>query len=250
MAISGTREWAVQNINCTRGCLNGCLYCYERARRGHPEDWTTLFPERHVEDEQRLYPGQVMFPTRHDIFQENLDDCLSTLFNLLGAGNQVLVVSKPRIIPMLQLFYHLADFQDHILFRFTIGCSDNDILRLWEPNAPPYEERVACLATAFSLGYKTSISMEPMLDPARVVGCTERLLRFVTDSIWLGKMNKVHERVRGVPAEQVRALEAAQSDHRVREIYLSLHHEPKVKWKESIKEIVGLPLAEQEGEDR
>jgi DNA repair photolyase len=28
--ISGTREWAVKNVNCVNGCEHNCRYCYAR----------------------------------------------------------------------------------------------------------------------------------------------------------------------------------------------------------------------------
>ena len=29
--ISGTKEWAKENVNCVTGCSNNCRYCYARA---------------------------------------------------------------------------------------------------------------------------------------------------------------------------------------------------------------------------
>ena len=29
--ISGTKEWAVANVNCLTGCSHGCLYCFGKA---------------------------------------------------------------------------------------------------------------------------------------------------------------------------------------------------------------------------
>jgi len=192
----------------------------------------------------------VMFPSQHDIFNENIDDCLSTLFNLLGAKNKVLIVSKPRIEPMLQLFYHLADYMNQILFRFTIGCSDDTTLHIWEPEAPSYEERIACLSTAHALGYQTSVSMEPMLDPNNIVADVMGMIRFVTDAIWLGKMNYIRERTRDVPEHEIVALERAYSNDSIQRIYQCLRFNPKIKWKESIKKVVGLPLIQIPGQDQ
>jgi hypothetical protein len=76
------------------------------------------------------------------------------------------------------------------------------------------------------------------------------LLPYVTDTIWIGKMNKIKLRVPADtdPAEIAR-IEAGQTDARIREIYLALKDHPKIRWKESVKEVVGLPLAEQPGQD-
>lgn len=258
--ISGTREWAVAEINCCLGCPHGCRYCYarydqvERRRLVATEQWRHCrILSAEVERCHPLYPGQVMFPGAHDIVPENLEACCTVLSNLLAAGNRVLVVSKPQQVCVEELCRRFTFARDHILFRFTITARDADLLNFWEPHAPTYKERLRCLALARERGFATSVSVEPILDSADVVAMVHELLPFISHSIWLGKMNKIVERVAvdsPQVAEMVAKVEAGQTDDRIVLVYEQLARIPQVRWKESIKTVLGLPLAEEAGLDR
>jgi hypothetical protein len=257
--ISGTREWAVAEINCCLGCPHGCRYCYarydqvERRRLVAAEQWRLcrILPAE-VDRLHPLYPGQVMFPAAHDIIPENLEACCIVLGNLLAAGNRVLVVSKPQAECIEALCQRFSYARDHILFRFTITARDKVLLNFWEPYTPDYEERLRCLVMARDRGFSTSVSVEPILDSADVVAMVHELLPLVSHSIWLGKMNKIDERV-VIESPQVAAavamIEAGQSDARLRQIHQQLAGIPIIHWKESIKQVLGLPLSIEAGLD-
>lgn len=257
--ISGTREWAVAGINCATGCSHDCRYCYARydqvvkkavmeasqwpVVRINPEEINRQFP---------LFPGTVMFPTEHDIHPRILDGCLTVLENLLAAGNKVLVVTKPHLVCVQEMCRVLAQKREQILFRFTITARDNAILGLWEPGAPAYEERLAALRYAFEQVFSTSVSIEPMLEAEHVHLLVDELLPYVSHSIWLGKMNKMKERVRCDSAEIEKDLQriySYQSDEMIRALYERLRHTKHIRWKESIKKVVGIPLAQEPGLD-
>lgn len=252
--VSGTREWAVASENNTKGCRNSCAYCYARARALRsgriktPAEWAEMTTRRRRPTKR--YDGTVMFPTTHDIFPENLDACVETLRSLLEHGNRVLIVSKPRLDVIETLVMQLAPWRDRVLFRFTIGTLDERLSKIWEPGAPPPEERAIALRVAREWHYETSVSMEPMLNPHFVVHEFATLAPRVSQAIWLGKMNKIRERVRGVPSAEVERLSAAQADSEIHLIYDALKHEPKVRWKESVKLVIGLPFETEAGTDR
>jgi DNA repair photolyase len=127
---------------------------------------------------------------------------------------------------------------------------DDKILSYWEPEAPSFEERYESLCYAFTGGFQTSISAEPMLDADNIVDLFNRLERMVTDTFWVGKMNHMESRIEpGTDPKEIARIEAGQSDDRIWEIYYMLKDEPKVRWKESIKKVIGLTLAEESGLD-
>ena len=91
-----------------------------------------------------------------------------------------------------------------------------------------------------------------MLDSAKVVRLFHKLEPWVTDAIWIGKMNDIARRVSIRTKEdrrRVEAIEAGQTDERTRQIYAELKHHPKVKWKDSIKEVLGLKRPDEAGLD-
>jgi len=257
--ISGTREWAVATVNCCTGCPHNCRYCYARydaavrEKSLSVEDWPDIIIQhRQLETEYPLYPGPVMFPSRHDIVPANLTACLVILEKLFVAGNRVLIVSKPHLECIQAICSTFQSYQEKLLFRFTITADDDRILSFWEPGAPGYRERKQCLRHAHQQGFQTSVSVEPMLDINNVARMISDLQPYVTHSIWLGKMNKIDRRVIDSSGEMQKEKERVkweQSDQKINELYRQLREHPLIRWKESIKEVVGIQLARQPGLD-
>lgn len=168
--VFGTKEWADRSENCLNGCSHDCKYCYAKAtavRFGHntPLNWKneTLKPNI-LKKGFRKWEGKIMFPSAHDITPAHLDDCMDYLEHMLRPGNQVTIVTKPHLDCVKAICQEFGWYKDKILFRFTIGSSDLTTLKFWEPNAPDFTERLESLKYAFSQGYQTSVSCEPMLD--------------------------------------------------------------------------------------
>jgi hypothetical protein len=98
------------------------------------------------------------------------------------------------------------------------------------------------LKYAFDKAFATSISMEPML------GTVEETLAaaiawspLVTDKIWIGKMNKINARVKKSSPEIEAACEAIakwQGDENIMWLVNKLKDNPKIEWKDSIKEVI------------
>ncbi len=258
-AIRGTREWAVAAIDCCRGCSHDCRYCYARyasvVKKGEMSaaQWRTpRIDAQALRRDYPLYAGQVMFPAGHDIQPEIVDDCILLLEKLLSAGNRVLVVSKPHLECIEKICHVFRHARSRILFRFSITAQDDRILRFWEPGAPSYQERFAALRYACAQSFQTSVSVEPMLDSDTVEALIGELAPFVTHSIWLGKMNRIARRVT-VDTEEtaaaLRRIEAGQSDAKIMALYQRLRDNRLIRWKESIKEVVGLKLSDEAGLD-
>ncbi len=254
MAKTGTKEWSDFYMNIQRGCENGCLYCYakynavERFHRCKPEHWILpCIDEAKVDlPHKKKYNGVVMYPTTHDITSANLSQYLCVLRKLLDADNQVLIISKPRWECITVICEAYLKYRKQIMFRFTIGSTNDHVLRFWEPGASSFEERISCLRYAHHKGYRTSISCEPMLD-FYIPDLYDRCQFLITDSFWVGKLRNWKSRVQEPksfpsPIEEniYNDTKAAQSDKVVRAIYESLKDKPMIKWKDSIRKVMGI----------
>ena len=227
-----------------------------RFKRKTPDNWK----EEEVNWEAynksiRNREGYIMFPSTHDITPKHLDLAIDYLKRLLGAGNKVLIVSKPSFTCIKKICDTFTEYKEQILFRFTIGSKNSNTLNFWEPNAPDYNERKKALVYAFEVGYQTSISCEPMLDN-KIDKVIEDLSQYVTDAIWLGKMNFAIRRLRtnGQLNDKTRAaaeqLLEWQSDKNITALYNRYKDNPQIKWKESIKKVVGIEVSTIKGEDK
>ena len=258
--IRGTYEWAKYNENCVNGCSHLCQYCYARNRAiksgaKTPKSWHTEVIDRKAMNKvHKKRDGRIMFPTRHDISPQNLSACAVYLERMLSVGNEVLIVSKPHLGCIQFICEAFKQYQKQIMFRFTIGSVHNSVLKLWEPGAPRFEERLNSLKFAFEFGYKTSVSCEPMLD-GDIHMVVNAARNHVTDAIWLGKANNLIARMTTNGADEKmleigRRLVEQQCDENIWKLYEKYKDDPIIKWKESIKEIVGLELPTQKGTDK
>ncbi len=243
-------EWAPYSYNIGTGCSNGCKYCYARdiavktKTITDSSQWTTerVNPKKATINEK--VDGRVMFPTMHDITPQNLQTYMATLRNILKAGNRVLIVSKPRLFCIQSICDAFTGDKDKILFRFTIGSQDERVCKFWEPNAPPPQERIAALRHAFEAGYQTSVSAEPMLEGFReAVALYGALESIITETIWFGKMDDIDDRVdmaEPVNENAAQFIREFQSDANIRLLHDHLKDLPKVRWKMSLRRVVGI----------
>jgi DNA repair photolyase len=230
-----------------------------RKRNGHPIQTNHIESVPHekirpkdVSKIHKKYDGQVMFPSSHDITPNNLNACLTVMKNLLVAGNRVLVVSKPHFECIKTICKMFEQFKDQILFRFSIGACDDQILSYWEPNAPGYDERKESLIVAHQEGFQTSVSVEPMLDSANIDTLIGELLPYVTHSIWIGTMNHLGRFGKGsnmVLRQAIKKIKRGQTDAIIKAIYQRHKDNPLIKWKKEIKRVVGIPIPKQNGLD-
>ena len=259
---SGTKEWAACNVNVQKGCEHGCLYCYAHGNAGRfkkswAKSWTTPSLNRSAiaKAYKKKHEKPVMFPSSHDITEANLADCLTVLKKLLAAGNRVLIVSKPHLNCIKTLCRELDGFKGQVLFRFSIGSADDAVLTFWEPHAPNYRERLDSLKWAFKQGYKTSVSCEPMLD-GHIQRVIDDARDYVTDSIWLGRVNRIQNCLTlNAPGNhdakrKAAALMELQNDLWIMGLYMKHKDDPLIRYKDSIKQVVGLERPDEAGLDQ
>lgn len=184
-----------------------------------------------------------MLPSTHDITDRNISECMIVIRKLLDAGNKILIVSKPHWHCITLICETFMERRHQIMFRFTIGSNNNEVLNFWEPNAPQYGERRACLQYAYTCRYQTSVSCEPYLD-SNVVDLFLSVKPWTTHSFWIGKLRAFDSRVdmSNITSEEkkkfVKPLRAAQTDEAVLTIYNQLKVERLVMWKDSIRKVL------------
>jgi len=274
---TGTREWSGHSANCCLGCSHACVYCYARAaalrfgriRRGR--QWADEHPMTAAEiaaDPKFSigYRGIVMFPTAHDITPTNADACLAVLRRLLAAGNRVLLVTKPHraIMPKILAAYAASLHEVLVLdradrpripeleVRCSITCADEPVREEWEPGAPSIAERVHCLRYLRERGLRTSVSIEPCLQPDKAEQIVAVVERLATGEIWIGKLRDLRRRIAWAfdPAGELAAedratlheaaewLESQQTDEKVLDLYRRLAAHPSVRWKDSVRAVL------------
>ncbi len=259
-AVFGTYEWASETVNIINGCAHNCKYCYSKAmairfKRKTRNNW---------KDEQirnngslnysKKVDGTIMFPSSHDIHPCHLDYHIEFINRLLERGNKLLIVSKPHLQSIKAICENFINYKTRILFRFTIGSSNSDTLKFWEPGAPTFNERFSSLKVAYRYGFKTSISCEPMLDND-VDLVIRKVYPYVTDSIWIGKANFLIKRLRTNGEGDRNTMKKAyqliewQCGKNIHKLYNKYKNDRKIKWKESIKIIVGIRIPNQRGLD-
>lgn len=250
---TGTKEWAEVNKNIQRGCKHNCIYCYARHnalrfKQIHDKDeWENmiLLDGKLNEQPHDLHGKRIMFPTTHDIFPEYIDETIKYLKGWLSHGNEMLIVSKPHLECIKKICDQLGEYKKLIVFRFTIGSNNDRVLKFWEPNAPSFSERFDSLQYAFNKGFTTSVSCEPFLD-GNIVQLVTFLSLFVSDTIWIGKMNRIRERVNMKEWSEydkgfLTMVMTFQTNQNIKNVYDDLKNNPKVRWKDSIKNVLNLP---------
>jgi DNA repair photolyase len=126
---------------------------------------------------------------------------------------------------------------------------DDDILSFWEPNAPKYRERKACLAYARNRGFRTSVSMEPMLDTPNIESMIKDLEPLVKEDIWLGPMNhlnQIKKRTDERLMQEIGIIENNQRKEMLAAIYNTYKGNPKIKWKTDAWKKIEAYLASQD----
>ncbi|MFO1515072.1 MAG: hypothetical protein U1F83_19560 [Verrucomicrobiota bacterium] len=246
----GVEEWSDRSYNICKGCEHGCLYCYARAQRNRfdptvrqPGQWE----RQHLKENSKLGKSicsdkVVMFPSTHDITPHFVNEAVTTVRNLIAGGNHVLIVSKPHLSVVRTLCRQLGAHKTPIMFRFTIGSLDESLCAFWEPGAPAPAERVEALKHAFENGFRTSVSIEPMLGSVdTTIQLVQHLESYVADTIWIGRMQRVPRKlnahVEGFAAA-CKLMRSQQTDAEVLRLVRRLQNHGKVRWKDSIKAVM------------
>ena len=195
------REYSALAANYYKGCSHGCVYCYVpscllKTREEFHSDIAKRprVLEEMERDLKKLSASSksretILFSFTSDPYQPFDSEARTTreaiaLCNRFDFPVQILTKGGLRSVVDLDI---LSKFSGNKFAATLTVCSEKDRLK-WEPNAPPYEERVEALRLAHEAGVETWVSFEPVLYPEDVYKIVKETAGFV-DLCKVGKLN-------------------------------------------------------------
>jgi DNA repair photolyase len=160
-------------VNCYTGCAINCRYCYAalfmRRYSGHAEPWGAFVDVKINAAE--LLEKQVLKARKGVVWLSSVCDpyqpaearykltrrCLEIL-----AGAQFPVQVQSKSVFLLRDIDVFKTFEE-IEVGFTIATDDEEVGRLFEPNASPVGERIRALGILKSQGLRTFAFVGPIL---------------------------------------------------------------------------------------
>jgi DNA repair photolyase len=182
-------------VNPYVGCRHRCTYCYVRFMKrftGHEEPWgefadvkinatDVLRKEMNRKQRGRAWISGVCDP--YQPIEKEYGLTRKCLEILVGCGWPVTIQTKsPLLLRDIDLFKRSANIE----VGLSIPTPDDDIRKLFEPNAPPIKERIKALGEVHHEDIRTYAMIAPMLPGAE--GLAVQLGRKV-DYVLIDRMN-------------------------------------------------------------
>lgn len=182
-------------INPYVGCQHGCSYCYARFMKrftGHKEPWGEFVdvkinaPELLSREIRKKKKGEVWMSGVCDPYQpiekryRLTRQCLEILFR--QDWPVVIQTRSPLVLRDLDLF----ERAERLKVGLSIPTAEDDIRRIFEPQAPPIAERLRAVEELHRHGIRTYVMIAPLLPGA------ERLVELVAgmvDTLIVDRMN-------------------------------------------------------------
>jgi len=182
-------------VNPYTGCQHGCTYCYARFMKrftGHSEPWGQFVdvkvnaPELLEREVTRKPKGRVWVSGVCDPYQplekkyELTRKCLQILLRL---GWPVTIQTKS---PLVLRDIDTLKGRDKLEVGLSVTTADEEIRKLFEPNAPPTGERIRALEQLHLAGIRTFAMIAPMLPGAEGLAAA---LTGKVDYVLIDRMN-------------------------------------------------------------
>jgi DNA repair photolyase len=192
-------EYAPLAANLYSGCAHRCLYCYAPAclRKSREAFAADPRPREGILDALRHdakalaasgRKGPVLLSFTSDPYQPCEEEYRVTraAITILGEADlRMRVLTKNGALAR-------RDFgimrQYGVEFGVTLLLTEESWRQEWEPGAGTLAGRLDALREAHSLGIRTWVSIEPVLDPAQALGVIDQVLGIAT-TIKVGKLN-------------------------------------------------------------
>jgi DNA repair photolyase len=182
-------------VNPYTGCQHACSYCYARFMKrvtGHHEPWGEFVdvkvnaPELLRKEITKKKRAQVWVSGVCDPYQPLEAEYRLTrqcLEILARNGWPVIIQTRsPLVLRDMDIIQNAQNFE----VGLSVTTADDAIRKLFEPNAPPIEDRIAALDTLHRAGIRTYAMIAPVLPGAE--GLAE-LLKGKIDYVIIDRMN-------------------------------------------------------------
>lgn len=182
-------------INPYTGCQHNCSYCYARFMKrftGHSEPWGQFVDVKiNAPDLLRLEitkkkPGRVWISGVCDPYQplEAKYKLTRQCLEILAQNNWPVSVQtrSPLVLRDIDILKKGKDFE----VGLSITTADDSIRKLFEPDAPPIENRVRALDELHRAGIRTYVMIAPMLPGAESLA---EILAGKVDHVIVDRMN-------------------------------------------------------------
>jgi DNA repair photolyase len=182
-------------INAYTGCQHACTYCYARFMKrttGHLEPWGEFVdskinaPELLQKEVNKKPRGRVWISGVCDAYQpiearyELTRKCLEILIARDWPIN--IQTKSPLVVRDKELIRKASDIE----VGLTVTTADDNIRRLFEPNAPPIRERIRAMDELHQAGIRTFAMIAPVLPHAEELSA---LLPGKVDYVLIDRMN-------------------------------------------------------------
>ena len=182
-------------INPYVGCQHGCSYCYARFMKrvtGHREPWGEFVdvkvnaPELLRRELQKKKRDRVWVSGVCDPYQplEAHYKITRQCLEILAEQDWPVIIQtrSPLVLRDLDIIRGARDFE----VGLSVTTADDSIRKIFEPHAPPIEERIAALDELHKAGVRTYAMVAPVLPGAE--GLAE-LLKGKIDYLLIDRMN-------------------------------------------------------------
>jgi DNA repair photolyase len=182
-------------VNPYTGCQHGCSYCYARFMKrvtGHREPWGE-FVDVKINAPSLLH-REIKKKKRAKVWVSGVCDPYQPLeahytitrqcLEILAMRNWPVVIQtrSPLVLRDLDILREAGDFE----VGFSVTTADDDIRKIFEPHAPPIDDRIRALSELHKAGIRTYAMIAPVLPGAE--GLAE-LLKGKIDYLMIDRMN-------------------------------------------------------------
>lgn len=182
-------------INPYIGCQHSCTYCYARFMKrvtGHREPWGEFVDVKinaadllRVETNKKKR-GRVWISGVCDPYQplEAKYKLTRLCLEILAQNNWPVIIQtrSPLVLRDIDVLKEAKDFE----VGLSITTADEGIRKLFEPHAPPINDRIEALDELHKAGIRTYAMIAPMLPGAEGLG---ELLKGKVDYLLIDRMN-------------------------------------------------------------